>query len=445
MASERFVESHGGPLVVGVDPPNGKRVAIVGAGPAGLSAAWQLARRGYLVTVYEAAPHPGGMLLLGIPSFRLPREVLEREIARIIDVGVQLRCGVRVGPDVSLETLHKGHDAVLLAIGQQLDRTPGVPGEKLPGVAHGLTFLRDHNLGKRVEVGKKVAVIGGGNTAIDVAGVSLRESTTRDVTIVYRRSRAQMPAIPEELDQVLREGVKLVELTAPVEVSAGADGRVEALVCERMELKDADGSGRPRPVAIPGTRHVIPCDQVVFATGQATDTELTRDREIEDDRVHTDRQGMFICGDASTGEGTVAGAIGSGRRAAAAIHAWLGGAEDETPAEWAPRSDEVVRTEQVNPAYFRPAFRSEPPRVEVDARLKSHDEVVGEIPDGCREASRCMSCGTCNGCDNCYIYCPEPAVHRTGGVYTFNLDYCKGCGICFEECPRGVIDMVGEA
>jgi 2-oxoacid:acceptor oxidoreductase gamma subunit (pyruvate/2-ketoisovalerate family) len=445
MASERFAEAHGGPTWVGVDPPNGKRVAIVGSGPAGLSAAWQLARDGYRVRIFEAAPHPGGMLLLGIPSFRLPREVLHREIARVVGIGVEILCNTRIGTDVSLDTLRKDYDAVLLAIGQQLDRTPGIPGEQLPGVAHGLSFLREHNLGNPIEVGSKIVVVGGGNTAMDVAGVALRESRTRDVTIVYRRSRAQMPAIPEELQQVLDEGVKLMELTGPIEISAGPDGRVDGLVCERMELGEADAGGRPRPVAIPESRHVIPCDQVVLATGQTTDETLTRDCRVQDDRVRTEHHDLFLCGDASTGEGTVAGAIGSGARAAAAIHARLGGVATESPASWAPRSDEIVRPEHVNAAHIAGAPRAEPSRLTVDERLDGHDEVVAEIENGCREASRCISCGTCNGCDNCYTYCPEPAVQRRDGVYVFDLDYCKGCGICFEECPRGVIDMVGEA
>jgi len=444
-AAERFAEAHGGPASVVVKPASGKRVAIVGAGPAGLSAAWQLGRLGHRVVVYEAAPDPGGMLLLGIPSFRLPREVLRREVSRIVDAGVTIRCDTRIGTDVSLEALQRDNDAVLLAIGQQVDRAPGIPGGDLPGVEHGLPFLRRHNLGSGVEVGRKVVVIGGGNTAIDVAGVCLRQSRTADVTIVYRRSRAQMPAIPDEVEQVLAEGVRLIELRAPVAVLAGPDGRVAGVTCDRMELADADGSGRPRPVPIPGTRHVIPCDQIVFATGQATEWALTPEPRVREDRIHTERPGLFVCGDASTGEGTVAGAIGSGRKAAETVHAWLGGARKARPDTWAPLSKEIVRPERVNHAHFAPAPRAEPESLAIANRLAGHDEVVSEIRDGCAEAARCMSCGTCTGCDNCYVFCPEPAVSRDHGVYVFDLDYCKGCGICFEECPRGVIDMVGEA
>jgi 2-oxoacid:acceptor oxidoreductase gamma subunit (pyruvate/2-ketoisovalerate family) len=444
-AAERFAEAHGGPVTLPPSPDSGKRVAIVGAGPAGLSAAWRLVRLGHRVVVYEAAPHPGGMLLLGIPSFRLPREVLRREVSRIVEAGVTIRCGVRVGTDVSLEELMRDNDAVLLAIGQQIDRAPGIPGEDLHGVEHGLPFLRRHNLGSGIEVGRKVVVVGGGNTAVDVAGVCLRESPTGDVAIVYRRGRAEMPAIPEEVGHVLAEGARLIELRAPVALQAAPDGRVAGVVCDRMELADADGSGRPRPVAIPGTRHLIPCDQIVFATGQATQWSPVPEPRMREDRIHTDRPGLFVCGDASTGEGTVAGAIGSGRRAAETLHEWLGGARRMPPDAWAPRSAEVVRPERINLAHFAPALRSEPARLPIESRLAGHDEVIAEIPDGCAEAARCLSCGTCTGCDNCYVFCPEPAIGRSGGVYAFDLDYCKGCGICFEECPRGVIDMVGEA
>jgi 2-oxoacid:acceptor oxidoreductase delta subunit (pyruvate/2-ketoisovalerate family) len=254
-----------------------------------------------------------------------------------------------------------------------------------------------------------------------------------------------MPAIREEVDQVLSEGVRLLELVGPVAVQAGEDGRPAGLVCDRMELADRDGSGRPRPVVVPGSRHTLPCDQVVFATGQATDLDFAGDRRIADDRIATDLPGLFACGDASTGEGTVAAAIGSGRKAALAIHAWLTDEDGEIATNtWAPRSSEVLRFDRVNPSYFEPAPRSEVPRLPVEQRLEQYREVVGEIPDGCHEASRCLSCGTCTGCDNCYMFCPEPAVSRDEGVYTFDFDYCKGCGVCFEECPRGVIDMVEE-
>lgn len=436
MASERYAEAYGGEVAVPVKPPNGLRVAIVGAGPAGLSAAWNLARDGYAVSVYDQAPHPGGMLLLGIPSFRLPREVLDREVARIVRAGVTLHCGTRVGTGVPFEDLLCQNDSVILAVGQQEDLRAGIPGEDLPGVEHGLAFLRRHNLGEKVAIGRRVVVVGGGNTAIDVAGVCLRGSQTGNVTILYRRTRAQMPAIPEEVDCILGEGARLVELKSPVEILNGSKGRVSGILYQGMRLVEDEDGGRPRPVPVPDSLDMLASDHVIFATGQATES-LWPEGLLDDPRV-------FLCGDAATREGTVASAIGSGRRAAEAVRLWHEGIAPERRPAWAPRSDEVVRPEGINLSYFRPQPRSRQPRLAVRERLSGDREVVGEIADGCVEARRCFSCGTCNGCDNCFVYCPEPAVRRSEGVYTFDDAYCKGCGVCSEECPRDVIEMTQE-
>ncbi|MDX1387659.1 MAG: FAD-dependent oxidoreductase [Acidobacteriota bacterium] len=441
-AAERYAEAHAGDIEIKGRPLNHHRVAIVGAGPAGLSAAWKLQRLGHEVVVFEAAPDPGGMLLLGIPSFRLPREVLRREIERIVAIGVDLRCGVRVGVDVTLEQLREEFNAVLVAAGLMGESRLALAGGDLPGVDYGLGFLRAHNLGPEPHVGKNVVVIGGGNTAIDVAGVALRRPSTESVTIVYRRTRADMPAIPEEIGQILTEGAKLVELCGPIEVRPGEDGRVAELVCQEMELGEKDSSGRRRPVPVEGSTRTFACDHVILATGQKAELGFAPEIAVHDDGYRTDDPDVFVCGDVATGEGTVAAAIGSGRLAALAIHEALGGEPLAEPTAWAPRSGEVVRSDRINVAYFAPQPRSEAPELPIHERLTTHKEVVGEILDGCVEARRCMNCGTCSGCDNCYVFCPEPAVMRTDGRYAFDLDYCKGCGICFEECPRGVIDMV---
>ncbi len=458
-ALERYAADHGGEVTRTAAPATGKRIAIVGAGPAGLSAAWQLAQRGHQVVLMEAAARPGGMLILGIPEYRLPRDLLDREIGRILGLGVDLRTDTRLGRDVTLDALAAEYDAVLLAIGMQISTPLRAPGEELPGVEHGLEFLRRHNLGEPVTVGERVVVIGGGNTALDVAGVALRaargltretnpgaggakRSATRKVTIVYRRTRAQMPAIDDEVVAAMAEGVELIELCAPVEVVAGPDGRVKGLVCERMTLGPPDKSGRPRPVPLPDSRHEIPCDQVVLAIGQWTDLEFAKELEVGEDKLTTNRDKVWMCGDASTWAGTVTAAIGSGRAAAAAIDAELGGAEVTPPETWAPRLDQVLGFDRVNPAYFPHSERAEPPRLPIEERLAGYAEVVGEIAGPVAEAERCFSCGTCNGCDNCFVYCPEPSITRADGVYAIDYDYCKGCGVCFEECPRGIIDMV---
>ncbi|MEE8408886.1 MAG: FAD-dependent oxidoreductase [Myxococcota bacterium] len=442
MALERFAEAHAGDVAIECAPCTDKRIAVVGAGPAGLSAAWQLARRGHKVTVYEAAPQPGGMLLLGIPAYRLPRDLLKREIDRIVNLGVEIHCNKKVGVDIDLDVLRSENDAVLLAVGQQFSAQLEIPGEEL--ATHGLPFLRDHNLGNRVEIGEQVVVIGGGNTAIDCAGVAVRLSKNRNIKIVYRRSREQMPAIAAEIAQTLAEGVELLELTAPLEVVTDDHGKIKALACEKMKLGEKDSSGRPRPVPIPNSRFEIRCDQVILATGQRTDLDFAGGLELDEDEPTTSVDGVLIAGDAHDGAGTVTAAIGSGRRAADAIHTALGGELPLETTSWAPRTGEVLGESRINPSAFEPCAPAEAPRLPIERRWVGFDEVVGEVPNGCTEAERCMSCGTCTGCDRCYIFCPEPAISRNDGIYTINLDYCKGCGICFEECPRGVVDLLEE-
>ena len=441
-ALERYAASHGGEVTKPVATATGKRVAIIGSGPGGLSAAWQLARKGHHVVIYEAAAEPGGMLVLGIPGYRLPRDLIAEEIGRILALGVELKTNMRIGKDVAIADLRGEYDAVLIAVGMQISTPLRAPGEDLPGVEHGLEFLRRHNAGEEVEVGDRVIIIGGGNTALDVAGVCMRRSTTRKVTIVYRRTREQMPAIDEEIAAALEEGVELVELTAPVEAVADAGGRIKGLVCDKMELGKPDKSGRPRPVMIEDSRHEIACDQMILAIGQWTDLDFAKELEIGADKITTSDDKIFICGDASTWAGTVTAAIGHGREAAFTIHRTLGGDIAAAEPSWAPASDEILTYDRINTAYFPTRDRALAPHLEVAARLESYQEVVGEIAGGVAEAKRCFGCGTCNACDNCYLYCPEPSITRTDGAYAVDFDYCKGCGVCFEECPRGIIDMM---
>ncbi len=434
-------------------PQRKERIAVIGAGPAGLSCAYHLRRMGYQVTVFEAGEKPGGMMRL-IPAYRLPKEVLEREIAAIVSLGVEMRTGVRLGVDVTLDDL-KDYAAVFLAVGQSVSRNLDVPGEDAAGVLHGIDFLACMDRGQKVELGKKVAVIGGGNTAMDAARTARRLGA--EVTILYRRSRSEMPAIDEEVNETLDEGVKIEFLCAPVAVLT-VNGRVRGLRLTRMELGAPDASGRRRPVPVAGSEYEVEFDTVIPALGQIADlsflpagVQSERGRIVTDDRTATTRPPTFAGGDVATGFGTVTAAVGSGKRAALAIDCFLRGVERIFPdlahnVQAAPRPQDptVVRFEDLNTAYFEEVPRPKQEQRPATQRAITFQEVnLGYGEDvALAEARRCFSCGTCNECDNCLIFCPDVAVLRGPSddeCFVFNYDYCKGCGICVSECPRRAI------
>ncbi len=464
------------PLPERIEPTRGERVAVVGSGPAGLSCAFHLVRMGYAVTVFEAADEPGGVLRLGIPSYRLPREVLSREIARIEALGVEFRCGTRVGTDVPFATL-EGFDAVFLATGVHRSRTLGIEGEKLDAVRPGLAFLREVNGGGRPSLGTRVVVVGGGNTAIDCARTARRLGS--EVDVMYRRSQAEMPANEQEIGEAQREGVSFTMLAAPVAVRA-RDGRLEGLECVRMRLGEPDASGRRRPEPVEGSRFFVPADTVLTAIGEAADfggwpPELTRDDSTipVDGLGESGRPGLFAGGDIIEQPHTVAHAIGSGKRAAIGIDRRLRAKAGETVeqepasttfgpdgnvsmARWRGEDpivrhgsiDEVVRFEQLNTNHFRHVIRNEDRHLsaarsrtgfaEVNEGLK-HDEAEAE-------ALRCLNCGVCNRCEVCLIFCPDAAITRdpAGNGFIIDYEYCKGCGVCSAECPRGAMTMTRE-
>jgi len=428
-------------------------VGIIGAGPAGLSCAYHLARRGYNVTVYESLPEPGGMMRVGIPDYRLPKEVLKHEIDHILSYGVTLKCNTRIGEDVSFAELRDKHNAVFIATGFHLSRKLGAEGQDLADVIPGIEVLRKVAFKENIEVGDRIVVVGGGNTAMDVARSVLRMGSKPRV--VYRRSREEMPAIAEEIDDLLAEGIEIDFLTQPVKVHGDAKGKIVKLECVRMALGEPDESGRRRPVPQEGSNFDIEADMVITAIGETPDLSyLSDDVKAESWAVLVDEYGrtnipdVFAGGDTATGDGTVTHAVGHGRQTAIAIDAFLKG--EEPPAcenikqTLHGESTHQVTIDEINLEYFPLVDRLEPTGTPVPERVKNFEEIYSGFDEAraLEEAQRCFSCGTCPECDNCLVFCPDAAVTRDpNGGYKINYDFCKGCGICVSECPRNAISI----
>jgi NADPH-dependent glutamate synthase beta subunit-like oxidoreductase len=420
-------------------PPTGKRVLVVGAGPSGLSAAYHLTRRGHAVTVREAGRVAGGMMRFGIPKYRLPRDVLDAEVQRILDLGVTLELDAKV-TDLAAAVRDGGFDACFLAVGAQLGKRAYIPAGSAARMVDAVSMLHDLEEGERPLLGRVVAVYGGGNTAMDAARTAKRLGAAEAI-VVYRRTKDRMPAHESELREAQEEGVLVKWLTTIKQVDEGK------LTVERMEL---DESGFPQPT---GQLEELAADSLVLALGQETDLTLlegvsgleVRDGVVEvDDFMMTGHPGVFAGGDMVPYERSVTVGVGHGKKAARNIDAWLSGAVPE-PRE----KHHLADFASLNTWYYADAPRVHRPVLEAVRRQSGFDEVVEGLDEtnALYEARRCMSCGNCFSCDNCFAVCPDNAVIKLGQPgekYVIDLDYCKGCGLCVAECPSGAIEMVPE-
>jgi NADPH-dependent glutamate synthase beta subunit-like oxidoreductase len=447
-------------------------IGIIGSGPAGLACAYHLTRLGYRVTVFEREASAGGMLRQGIPAYRLPRSVLDAQIAWFRAVGIDILCNAAVDAERTAAMLEK-FDAVFIATGAYHGRPLGAEHEGGAGVLPGLKFLQAVNRGERPDVGRRVAVVGGGNTAMDCARAALRLGA--DVTVLYRRTRAEMPAIAAEIEDAEREGVRFEFLAAPRALVREGD-RLLGVEYERMVLGEPDASGRRRPVPSGEARRTLPADTVLTAIGEDAALEAAPVESMAEGGIVVDQFGstrvqrLWAGGDAAGVDRTVSAALGSGKAAAIGIDRLLRERAGEMPDERDPeelrwsggnfsmsrwRGDDPVRrtgaaNETVDSDTLNPAYFAHVPRAveRVRQSVAGFGEVnLGLSPvEAMAEAKRCLNCGVCNECEVCLILCPDVAISRAeDGGFIIDMEHCKGCGVCASECPRGAIVMVREA
>jgi formate dehydrogenase major subunit len=453
---------------------NQRRLAIVGAGPAGLTSADDLTRVGYKVTVFEALPVVGGMLNVGIPPYRLDRTVIQMAINELERLGVEIRLNTPVGKDVTLEQLQSHYDAVLVAAGAHEPIKLNIPGEELTGVLHGVTFMRKVNLHEKIPLGRRVAVIGGGNTAIDCAR-SARYLGAEKVTVIYRRTRDEMPVSAEEVVEAEEEGVNIDLLVSPLRVIGNKDGHVVGLECIRNRLIEPDDSGRPRPVPIDGSEFVLEVDTVLPAVSQSPDTSFLPDIfsrskwnrvEVDPNSYMTNVKGVFAVGDYATGPRDVISVIADAHRVSAAIHRYLQGVLVGENG----RCLEQTESPHTVDSNFDTLPRQTMPVLPVTQRQKIEAEVqLGFGPEAAMiEARRCLRCDynitvdskRCILCGGCVDVCPHGCIQmipldeiecdkavpdlshiQHGAALVLDETYCIRCGLCMQRCPTEAIGM----
>jgi NADPH-dependent glutamate synthase beta subunit-like oxidoreductase len=443
---------------------NSKKVAVVGAGPAGLSCAYFLSLLGYHTTIFEAQKEPGGVMRWGIPEYRLPKSILRKEIQRILSLPIEMRTGVRVGKDILFDELDP-FDAIFLSPGAGMKAPLSMKGGNWERVWKGGEFLERINSKEKINLGKETIVIGGGNTAMDVARSALRLGSK--VTIAYRRTRNEMPAIPDEIIEAEGEGVRFEFLVQPVKINMTKKKR-GAVTFQRMKLTSPDQGNRPKPIPVKGDFLTLETDSLITAVGELVDLSWIPKKFIKDDLIEPgSTPKIFAGGDAVAQPRTIVTAIASGKRAAICIDFFLRGDDDgkdlskisiggkgslsmeaylqgRDSGEW-PEKKEVVSYPQINTLYFEPNRRVRMRKRQRNKILKGFSEVnLGyNTKEANFSASRCFSCGTCNYCYNCYFFCPEGVISLNPLDRTRVVDYlhCKGCGTCAKACPRSVVVM----